>query len=415
MYEIMTLPNGVRIVYEHMSAVRSAAVGIWVGVGSRFEKAGEEGSAHFIEHMLFKGTRYSSASRLAGRMDAIGGQVNAFTTRDSTCFYARVLDSHLPEAADILCEMFFDSLFDEGDVVNERGVVLEEIGMYRDTPEDLVIEQLMAKVFPGPLGKPILGKRSSLDKMTGVCLRSFKEREYTPERIVVSLCGSFTDADLQRLAARFSDLRATARPSSLRRAGYTPAVVVRRKATEQNQFCLTWPGLPDGSERRFAWQVMSMILGGGMSSRLFQKVREENGLCYSIGSFTSSYQETGLFGISTAVGRDTERKGLALIGRELRRFVADGITPEELSRARELMKSSVVLSMESTTARMNRLGAGILQLGECLSADEIIERYNAVTAEDVISLARETLLPEKLGFSALGRLGEAEEYLQILS
>ena len=415
MYEIMTLPNGVRIVYEHMSAVRSAAVGIWVGVGSRFEKNGEEGSAHFIEHMLFKGTSKSSAARLAGRMDAIGGQVNAFTTRDSTCFYARVLDSHLGEASDILCEMFFDSLFAEEDVINERCVVLEEICMYRDTPEDLVIEQLMAKVFPGSLGKPILGKRSSLDKMTGAYLRSFKEREYTPDRIVVSLCGSFTEDDLRQLADRFSALQGKGRPSSFRRSVYTPSVAIRRKATEQNQFCLTWPGLPDGNEQRFAWQVMSMILGGGMSSRLFQKVREENGLCYSIGSFTSSYKETGLFGISTAVGRDMELRALELTAKEIRRFVSDGITQEELNRARELMKSSVVLSMESTTARMNRLGAGILQMGKCLSADEIIERYNAVSAEDVIRLARETLVPNRMGFSALGRLGETEDYLKILS
>ena len=176
MYEIITLPNGVRIAHEKMSGVRSAAVGIWVGVGSRYERRGEEGSAHFIEHMLFKGTAHSTAAELAGRMDAIGGQVNAFTSRDSTCFYARVLDSHLDEASDILCEMFFDSLFSESDVANERGVVLEEIDMYRDTPEDVVIEQLMAKTFPGALGKPVLGRPASLEGMTGASLRAFKER-----------------------------------------------------------------------------------------------------------------------------------------------------------------------------------------------------------------------------------------------
>ena len=173
MYEIITLPNGVRIAHEKMSGVRSAAVGIWVGVGSRYEKRGEEGSAHFIEHMLFKGTAHSTAAELAGRMDAIGGQVNAFTSRDSTCFYARVLDSHLDEASDILCEMFFDSLFSESDVVNERGVVLEEIDMYRDTPEDIVVEQLMGRIFPGALGKPVLGRPASLNGMTGASLRAF--------------------------------------------------------------------------------------------------------------------------------------------------------------------------------------------------------------------------------------------------
>ena len=259
MYEIITLPNGVRIAHEKMSGVRSAAVGIWVGVGSRYEKRGEEGSAHFIEHMLFKGTAHSTAAELAGRMDAIGGQVNAFTSRDSTCFYARVLDSHLDEASDILCEMFFDSLFSESDVVNERGVVLEEIDMYRDTPEDIVVEQLMGRIFPGALGKPVLGRPASLNGMTGASLRAFKEREYSPERIVVSVCGSFTEDNLARLCSRFSAL-APSRPAACRKSAYTPAVVVKRKATEQNHFCLSFPGLPDGDADRFSWQVLSMVL-----------------------------------------------------------------------------------------------------------------------------------------------------------
>ena len=412
MYEIMTLPNGVRIAYEKMDGVRSASVGIWVGVGSRYEKAGEEGSAHFIEHMLFKGTVNSTAAELAGRMDAIGGQVNAFTTRDSTCFYARVLDSHLDEASDILCEMFFDSLFSEDDVRNERGVVLEEIDMYRDTPEDLVVEQLMGKVFPGALGKPVLGRVTSLNAMTGASLRAFKEREYSPDRIVVSVCGSFTDANLQKLADRFSALAPT-HPGKCRKSAYKSAVIAKRKATEQNHFCLSFPGLPDGSDKRFAWQVLSMALGGGMSSRLFQTVREKHGLCYSIGSFTSSYEEAGMLAISTAVGRDAEMKALALIRREVETFRNDGITDEELRRARELIKSGIILSLESSSSRMNRLGSSLLSLGKCLTADEIIERYDAVTKGDVLALAQELLDPAQMAFSAVGRLAPTEEYLAV--
>jgi len=413
MYEIITLPNGVRIACEHIDTFRSAAVGIWVGVGSRLEKRGEEGSAHFIEHMLFKGTRRSSAADLASRMDAIGGQVNAFTTRDSTCFYARVLDTHLREASDILTEMFFESLFREEDAENERGVVLEEIDMYRDTPEDLVVEQLLARVFPGALGRPVLGRPASLKNMTGESLRAFKEREYTPDRIVVSLCGSFSDEDIEYLSQRFSSMTAK-KHTAVRGAVYTPAQVFKRKATEQNHVCLTWPGLAEGDDRRFAMQVMSMILGGGMSSRLFQTVRERNGLCYSIGSFTAAYRDTGLFAVSTAVGRESEERALTLIRREVDRFAADGITDEELSRARELIKSGVVLSMESTASRMNRLGSAILQLGYCLSQDEIIERYNAVTAADVAALAGEVLRPQGLGISALGRLAEEARYRELL-
>ena len=409
MYEIITLPNGVRLAYERMDSVRSAAVGIWVGVGSRLERHGEEGSAHFIEHMLFKGTVKSSAAQLASRMDAIGGQINAFTSRENTCFYARVLDYHLHEAIDILTEMFFDSLFDETEVTSERGVVLDEIDMYRDTPEDLVVEQLLGKCFPGPLGKPVLGNPSSLKRLNGNALRLFKEREYSPDRVIVSLCGSFDDAILIYLQDRFSGMAPRPyRPA--RKSSYKPACVLRRRSTEQNHFCLMWPGLRADSEERFSWQVMSMILGGGMSSRLFQKVREENGLCYSIGSFTSSFSDTGLFGISTAVSRDTEEKALTLIRSEIDRFRDDGIDKEELDRARELIKSSVILSLESTSSHMNRLGSSVLGLGRCLTADEIIERFNSVTVENVFDMAQKTFKDPYMSFSAVGRLTDGERY-----
>lgn len=413
MYEIITLPNGLRIASEHMSAVRSAAVGIWVGVGSRMEKVSEAGSAHFIEHMLFKGTETHSASELAGRMDAIGGQCNAFTTRDSTCFYARCLDTHLNEAADILADMFFDSRFAEEDVINERGVVLEEIDMYRDTPEDLVAEQLLKTVFPGALGRPVLGKPSTLAKMTGASLREFKERQYRPDRVVLSLCGSFTDAHIAHLAERFSAL-SPGRRSAVSSCHYTPGHIVRRKNTEQNHFCLGWAGLPTGHDKRFAWQLMSTVFGEGLSSRLFQTVREKHGLCYSIGSFTASYAETGLFGISTALGKDSEEKALQLVMDEVEKLRQDGITQRELDRARELIKSNLVMGMESTSSRMNRLGAAIMQMGHCLSAEEVMERYDAVTREDVLNLARDMLDAGQFSFSALGRTRTAEDYAGLL-
>ena len=415
MYEIITMPNGVRLVFERMSGVRSASVGIWVGVGSRLERHGEEGSAHFIEHMLFKGTVKSSAAKLAGRMDAIGGQINAFTSRENTCFYARVLDSHLHEAVGILTEMFFDSLFDESEVLNEREVILDEIDMYRDTPEDLVVEQLLGKCLSGSLGKPVLGNAASLKKITGSSLRVFKDNEYTPDRVLVSLCGNFDDTVLDHLQSRFSAMMPRTIHRSGRKSAYKPACVFRRRSTEQNHFCLMWPGLSADSEDRFSWQVMSMILGGGMSSRLFQKVREENGLCYSIGSFTSSFSDAGLFGISTAVSRDTEEKALALICSEINRFREDGIGKEELDRARELIKSSVILSLESTSSRMNRLGSSVLALGRCLTADEIIDRFNSVTADSVYEITRKTFTDSDISISAVGRLSsDTDRYRTLL-
>ena len=413
MIDLLTLPNGVRLVSERVDSVRSAAVGIWVGAGSRCERAGEEGSAHFIEHMLFKGTKQSSAAELAWRMDAIGGQINAFTTRDTTCFYARVLDTHLDLASDILTEMFFDSLFREEDVMSERGVVLEEIDMYRDTPEDLVVEQLIRKAFPGPLGRPVLGRPATLLKMTGEELQAFKAREYSPDRIVISLCGSFSDGQLMRLAERFGGLSAP-RPRAYKKGQYRAAVAVKKKSTEQNHFCLSWPGPSDKAEERFAWQVLSNILGGGMSSRLFQTVREKHGLCYSIGSFVTPFSDTGMFAIDTAVNRESERRALELVRREVERFRQEGITAQELDLTREQIKSNLVLAMESTSARMNRMGSSILLRGRCDPIDEVIERYDAVSAEDVLSLARERLGPENMGFSAVGRIAAADEYLSLL-
>ncbi len=409
MYEILTLPNGVRIAYEHLPGVRSAAVGIWVGVGSRCERRGEEGSAHFIEHMLFKGTRFSDARTLARRMDAIGGQVNAFTTRDSTCFYARVLDEHLPEASSILTEMFFDSLFDEEDVKSERCVVLDEIDMYNDTPEDQVVERLLARCFPGPLGKPVLGSARSLEKMTGESLRSFMGREYTPDRIVVSLCGSFTDKDAGFLAERFSAMTPSV-SQPWKTSAYAPSVYFRRKATEQNHLCLGWPGLPELDEKRYAWRLLSNILGGGMSSRLFQTIREQHSLCYSINSFTASYADAGMLGVETAVSPESEETAIRLILEEIEKLCRDGVTEEELRCAGSMAKSSIILSAESTSSRMNRLGASVLQEGRCLSTDELVALYEKVTSDDITELARETLTRD-VSFSAVGRLRDKEKYL----
>jgi predicted Zn-dependent peptidase len=409
MYEKLTLPNGVRIVFEHMPHVRSAAVGIWVGVGSRNEAAAENGSAHFIEHMLFKGTDQYSAGELAAQMDGIGGQINAYTTRESTCFYARVLDSHLDTAIDLLCGMFFDSRFDQGDVESERGVILEEIGMYDDSPEDMAVERLMAKCFPGALGRPVLGRPATLKAMTGDSLRAFKARHYTPDKLVISLCGSFTDAHIEHLRAWFQGMACPKCPA-VRQGRYTPAMTTKRKATEQNHLCLGFPGIASDSDRRFALNLLSTVLGGGMSSRLFQTVRERHGLCYSIYTFSASFADTGLFGVATALGKETEQRALGLIRDELHRIQDEPVGQDELDRAREQVKSSVVMALESTSALMNKLGSSELVLGTCLGPDELIARYDAVMRQDVLDIARELLDFSRASFSAVGRVGAPEEY-----
>ena len=414
MYEKITLPNGVRIVHEHIPYVRSVAMGIWVATGSRYESARMSGASHFIEHMLFKGTDTYTAAQLADIMDGIGGQVNAFTTKECTCFHGRVLDTHLEQLTDVLCDMFFNSKFSEDDVKNERGVILEEIDMYKDTPEDLASERLQTAVFKGfSLSRSVLGTKSALEKMTGENLREHMAEHYRPRSVVVAISGNYKPADIERLKARFSGMHEKSE-KSFKPAAYTPSFTVKRKSLEQNHLLLAFPGLPVTDKRRYALQLLSDILGGGMSSRLFQTVREKHGLCYSVYSFGASYIDTGLFAVYTALGKDTEREAISVIMDELHRF-KDGVTPEELTRACEQIKANILMSLEQTGSRMHRLGKNELYLGYIPDLDEIIANYDRVTLEDIQTLAEECLNFEKASFSAVGRVGEVDTYRELVS
>lgn len=410
MYEKITLPNGVRILTEQIPSVRSAALGIWVGTGSRHEKAAEGGAAHFIEHMVFKGTAGRSAIQIAQEMDAVGGQINAYTTKESTCFYARTLDSHLEQAVDILCDMVFHSRFDQRDVELERGVILEEIDMYEDTPEDLCSERLFAAVYKGtPLARPILGRPATLEKMTGAFLREYQQRHYRGENLVVALAGSFSPRVVEELKGRFAHLE-RGEPEQVRPVTYRPAITVKKKAIEQNHLTLAFPGLPYGSPQKYTLQLLSSILGGGMSSRLFQEVRERQGLCYSVYSYGAGHAETGLFAIYTALGRDTEGQALDTICRVVREFAEHGPRPEELDRAREQSKANVLMGLESTQSRMSHMGRSELLNGQVPDPDGIIAGYDAVTREDVRQLAEEIFDFSQVSLSAVGRVGRPEEY-----
>ena len=413
MHEIIRLENGVRIICERMPGVRSAAFGIFINSGSRNEAPGENGSAHFIEHMLFKRTEKRSAAELAFDMDAIGGQINAFTTREATCFYARVLDTHLNTAIDLLSEMFFECAFDETELESERGVILEEIGMYEDTPDDVCYEKLMAGCYKGALGRPVLGKPSTLAGMTGAGLKAYKEAHYTAGNIVVSLCGNYNESHLRRIEACFAAMPKS-KATKPRRASYAPVAVAKRKKTEQNQFCIAFPSCQSNSDERFAMNLLSTALGGGVSSRLFQNIREKYGLCYSIYSFQSGFLDTGMLAVATAVGKDTETKALGLIGDELRALANDGITQDELDRAREQVKSSLVMGLESANSRMLKMGNSMLVMGRSLTADELLERYDSVTREEILALAQSRLNPKQLSLSAIGKVEPAEEYVKAL-
>ena len=414
MYQKITLRNGVRVVAERIDHVRSAAIGVWIGNGSRFESAEQNGISHFIEHMIFKGTEKRTARHIASMMDAMGGQSNAFTTKDCTCYYMKVLDTHLHTAAELLADMFLCSSFADEDIELERGVVLEEIDMYEDTPEDVATEKLFEACYEGTaLGRPILGTEETLARMDSKALHDYVRKNYHPEDTVIALSGSFSDADLNYICELFGEMQGSGR-NQIEPAHYQPRVVIRSKEIEQNHLCLGFPGLPLLDDKRYAYQLMNAIIGGGMSSRLFQTVRERNGMCYSIYSFPSSHVDTGMFSIYVGLGQEDEAKAAKLICNVLRDFCAEGPTREELSRCREQLKSNLLMGLESTNARMHHLGRYELFTDHVVSSDELVAAYDAVTADQVRALANEVFRFDQASICAVGNTGDKAYYRSLI-
>ena len=414
MYQQVTLPNGARLLTQEVPGARSAALGFFVGVGSRHESARENGAAHFIEHMLFKGTRRRSAAQLAKDTDAIGGQLNAYTTKEHTCFYARTLDSHLDRGLDILEDMLFHSRFDPLDAQLERGVILEEIGMYEDTPEDLVSERLSAAVYKGtPLARPILGKASTLAGMDGDWLKAWQKEHYHAGVLVVSLAGSFVQEQVDRLTQLLASLSGGP-VHKTKPAAYKPAVTVKRKAIEQNHLILAFPAPTYLDPRRAQVLLLNSLLGGGCSSRLFQELREKRGLCYTVYSYVADHADTGLLGVYAAVNPDQERPALEAARQVALELAEHGPAQEELDRVREQAKANLLMGNESVQSRMSHMGSSALLYGRVRETREILERYNAVTREQLRDLAGELFRMENASLSAVGRVASAEEYRSFL-
>lgn len=412
MVEKRTLKNGIRLVFENIPHVRSVSVGVWVGTGSRHEKASESGASHFIEHMVFKGTHTRTAAEIASISDRMGGQINAFTTKECTCFYGRVLDTQIHTLVDILHGMITDSRFDDDDIENERGVIFEEIDMYEDSPEDVVTERLFGGIYKGALGRPISGKKNALMKMDGEFLRDFMASHYSPENIVIAVSGSFTPGDINDIAGRFESFSGgRVKP---RGAFYQPAFQIKRKKLEQTHLCLAFPGLTFSSRNRYALSLMSSILGGGISSRLFQNIREKRGLCYSIYTFTSSYLDTGVVGIYTATNDASQLDALRYTLDEIGKLADKGVTEDELQLCKDQAKANMLMSLESTGSRMNRLGRNELFLGRVPTPEEIIDEYDSVTGENILSLARTIFNAENTSLSVLGNIVSEDEYRRII-
>lgn len=406
----ITLKNGVRVVYEQVPSLRSCSLGIWVESGSRHEPEELSGISHFIEHMMFKGTDKMNAAQLAEAFDAIGGGVNAFTTKENTCYYLKTLDEYLDKGAETLCHMYFDSVFTKENVDLERGVIVEEIGMYEDTPEDVANELLAMNMYGTcSLGRPILGTRESLAGIDEKILMDYYKKNYTPKNTIVSLAGSFSEESLQKIIARFENMP-EGNPPVMPEAVYTPVFVNKERDIEQNHIYIAFPALAQGDDRRFTAAVLNNILGGGMSSRLFQTVREQNGLCYTVYSFVSASVGTGVLGIYTATNKNTEHKAVQLICDVCRDVCENGVTPEELDRSKSQLKAAALMSLENTATRMTNNAKNHMVYGREITPEEIAAGYEAVTLEDVKELANLIFDFDKMSLAAVGKISPIEEY-----
>jgi predicted Zn-dependent peptidase len=404
-------PGGLRVISEHVPASRSVTVGLWVGIGSRDEPATVAGAAHYLEHVLFKGTTRRDATQIAEEIDAVGGEFNAFTAKEHTCYYAQVLDEDLPLAVDLVTDVVFEALCTESDVDMERSVVLEEIAMRDDDPEDLLHETFVSTILGAhPLGLPVLGTEKSIINMSASALRGFYRRRYTMPKMVLAVAGNIDHAQVLRLVRKAlrDRLSGSGVPVAARtgRARITakPKLALRTDDTEQVHMMLGLRSLSRHDERRFALSVLNAALGGGMSSRLFQEIRERRGLAYQVYSSTASYADTGHFAVYAGCQPEKLGEVVGVVHEVLDQVAADGLSDAEVARAKGQLRGGLVLGLEDTSSRMSRIGKNELNYGHYLGVDDTVARIDAVTTEEVCALAR-TLLRRPGGVSAAAVVG----------
>ncbi|WP_066635312.1 M16 family metallopeptidase [Desulfolucanica intricata] len=404
MYQRTVIENGLNILTEEVPHVRSVAIGFWVDVGSRDEMTENNGISHFIEHLMFKGTKRRTAKQIAETLDAVGGQLNAFTTKEYTCYYAKVIDEYLDLAIDLLTDMIFNSRFADEDIDRERNVILEEIKMYEDSPDELVHDIFAQSLWQGHvLGRPIIGNAEVIENLSRDEIISYYKKYYVPRNMVVSAAGNIRHADVvNKLEKRLGNLKGDISPKVLVPPQPFKEIVCREKDTEQVHLCFGTQGLKLDHEDIYVLQVMNTILGGGISSRLFQEIREQRGLVYSVYSFHSSYHDTGLFCISAGLSKFNVEQVLELIIKELLDIQKNGVKDVELQRTKDQLKGNLLLSLEGINVRMSRLGKSQLYLGKVYSPEEIVERVNMVTNEKIQMLAADIFDPKKFNLASIG-------------
>ena len=403
-----TLPSGLRIVTEEVNSVRSAAVGIWASVGSRDESNSVMGASHFLEHLLFKGTKTRSALEISSSIEAVGGEMNAFTSQEYTCFYARVIDTDLPLAVDVISDLITSSTFTKADVDSERTVVLSEISVRDDDPSDYIHELFLETMYGDtPLGRSILGTVDSINNMSRTSLFNYYKKHYRPAELVVSVAGNvkhkqvvkMVEAALSRdnfldVPAQSSDLRST---TPVKTPGLGKVGIIDRK-TEQAHILYGFPGIARTDKRRFAMSILASAIGGGMSSRLFQEIREKRGLAYTTYAYPQQFAGTGTIAFYAGCRTEKAEEVIALMREVAEQVAAHGLTDEEISRAKGAVTGSLVLGQEDTGSRMTRIGKSELVYGEIMSFDEILRAVRSVTAEEVHQLARDLFTqPATLG------------------
>lgn len=379
------LHSGVRIVMEQIPYVQSVAIGLWVKAGAVDEDPKYAGISHFIEHMMFKGTENRTAKQIAGDIDKIGGQINAFTGKEATCYYVKAIYNNYKKAADVIIDMLTNSLLDKEEMNKERKVICEEIKMTLDAPDDLAHETVTSLVFKGnPLGKSIIGTPTSLNRITRNVMADYLSKEYTRDNIVISVAGNFDEEDL---CAYFDDklmsLNAEKEVKEVEKAAYEPSYKVITKEIEQSHLCLATKGIPIDDDRYYAFSILNNIMGGSMSSRFFQDIREEKGLAYSVYSMVGSFGQDGYYNIYAGVSHDKIKDAIGGIAGELEKLSREGVTAEELESSREQLKAAYIFGQENVAGRMFKNGKNTLISNRVISAEEVIDNFDAVTMDDL--------------------------------
>ncbi|NLJ72612.1 MAG: insulinase family protein [Syntrophomonadaceae bacterium] len=416
MINYWNLDSNSTLVVEEIPYLKSVAIGIYIKVGSRHELDYMAGASHFIEHMVFKGTHNRSAKDIAESFEGIGGQLNAFTAKEYTCLYARTLDENCHEAIDILFDMVFNSAFSVKDFATEKGVVIEEINMYEDSPDDLIHDVFAEKLWAGhAMGIPILGTLDSINSLARDDVYNFYKQSYTPENLIISIAGNVKNEGIKEKIENILINEANG-SNKLKtdkvNINNSSFISLHNKETEQVQLCIGGLGINYYDDNRYTQNVMNSILGGGISSRLFQKMREELGLAYSVYSYPSTYSDTGSYAIYIGTSKANIKPFFNALNGELEKFKNDGVTESEVERAKKLMKSSIYLGMESATNRMSRLGKTALMYDKLIPVEDVIAKISAVTLDEVGSLANTLLDHSKISLAAIGSeeiLSEVEQ------